>query len=95
MVFSMMINYQTNLEAAKEENFGECHYIKTTINHDSKADVQNINYIGEQSTTAAQFLQRFILNKTHGSFSIKVFSKYGGALNCGATDRSKTIKSIN
>ena len=33
---------------------------------DSKnADVQNINYVGGAgSTTAAQFLQRFILNKT-------------------------------
>ena len=29
------------------------------------ADVQNINYVGGAgSTTAAQFLQRFILNKT-------------------------------
>ena len=29
------------------------------------ADVQNINYVGGAgSTTAAQFLQRFIINKT-------------------------------
>ena len=29
------------------------------------ADVQNINYVGKAgSTTAAQFLQRFIINKT-------------------------------
>ena len=44
------------------------------------ADVQNINYVGGAgSTTAAQFLQRFILNKTpwgtsrycwHGFFKI-------------------------
>ena len=33
------------------------------------ADVQNINYVGGAgSTTAAQFLQRFILNKTPCSF---------------------------
>ena len=32
---------------------------------DSKnADMQNINYVGAGSTTAAQFLQRFIINKT-------------------------------
>ena len=28
------------------------------------ADVQNINYVGGAGSTAAQFLQRFILNKT-------------------------------
>ena len=58
---------------------------------DSKnADVQNINYIGGAgSTTAAQFLQRFILNKTpwaHLDIAGMAFSKYGGALNSsGAT----------
>ena len=44
---------------------------------DSKnADMQNINYVGGAgSTTAAQFLQRFILNKTPlGSFR---YSRYG------------------
>ena len=49
------------------------------------ADVQNINYIGGAgSTTAAQFLQRFILNKTpwaHLDIAGMAFSKYGGALN--------------
>ena len=55
---------------------------------DSKnADVQNINYIGGAgSTTAAQFLQRFILNKTpwaHLDIAGMAFSKYGGALNSG------------
>ena len=31
------------------------------------ADMQNINYVGGAgSTTAAQFLQRFILNKLRG-----------------------------
>tara|TARA_B100001057_G_scaffold232137_1_gene232346 strand:+ start:21 stop:1196 length:1176 start_codon:yes stop_codon:yes gene_type:complete len=58
---------------------------------DSKnADVQNINYVGGAgSTTAAQFLQRFILNKTpwaHLDIAGMAFSKYGGALNSrGAT----------
>ena len=52
-----------------------------------KADMQNINYIGGAgSTTAAQFLQRFILNKTpwaHLDIAGMAFSKYGGALNSG------------
>ena len=46
------------------------------------ADVQNINYVGGAgSTTAAQFLQRFILNKTpwaHLDIAGMAFSKYGG-----------------
>ena len=50
-----------------------------------KADMQNINYVGGAgSTTAAQFLQRFILNKTpwaHLDIAGMAFSKYGGALN--------------
>ena len=55
---------------------------------DSKiADVQNINYVGGAgSTTAAQFLERFILNKTpwaHLDIAGMAFSKYGGALNSG------------
>ncbi|OUX38593.1 MAG: leucyl aminopeptidase [Candidatus Pelagibacter sp. TMED273] len=58
---------------------------------DSKnADMQNINYIGGAgSTTAAQFLQRFIINKTpwaHLDIAGMAFSKYAGALNSsGAT----------
>jgi len=58
---------------------------------DSKnADMQNINYVGGAgSTTAAQFLQRFILNKTswaHLDIAGMAFSKYGGAINpTGAT----------
>jgi len=51
------------------------------------ADMQNINYVGGAgSTTAAQFLQRFILNKTswaHLDIAGMAFSKYGGALNTG------------
>ena len=55
---------------------------------DSKnADMQNINYVvGAGSTTAAQFLQRFVLNKTpwaHLDIAGMAFSKYGGALNSG------------
>ena len=56
----------------------------------NNADMQNINYLGGAgSTTAAQFLQRFILNKTpwaHLDIAGMAFSKYGGALNgSGAT----------
>ena len=51
------------------------------------ADMQNINYVGGAgSTTAAQFLQRFILNRTpwaHLDIAGMAFSKYGGALNSG------------
>jgi len=51
------------------------------------ADMQNINYVGGAgSTTAAQFLQRFILQKTpwaHLDIAGMAFSKYGGALNSG------------
>ena len=55
---------------------------------DSKnADMQNINYVGGAgSTTAAQFLQRFVLNNTpwaHLDIAGMAFSKYGGALNSG------------
>ena len=55
---------------------------------DSKnADMQNINYVGGAgSTTAAQFLKRFIINKTpwaHLDIAGMAFSKYGGALNSG------------
>jgi len=55
---------------------------------DSKnADMQNINYVGGAgSTTAAQFLQRFIINKTpwvHLDIAGMAFSKYSGALNPG------------
>ena len=51
------------------------------------ADMQNINSAGGAgSTTAAQFLQRFILNKTpwaHLDIAGMAVSKYGGALNSG------------
>ena len=56
----------------------------------NNADMQNINYVGGAgSTTAAQFLQRFVSNKTpwaHLDIAGMAFSKYGGALNpSGAT----------
>ena len=56
----------------------------------NNADMQNINYVGGAgSTTAAQFLQRFISSKTpwaHLDIAGMAFSKYGGALNpSGAT----------
>ena len=64
-------------------------------NHDKlmnskNADMQNINYVGGAgSTTAAQFLQRFIINKTpwaHLDIAGMAFSKYAGSLNSsGAT----------
>ncbi len=51
------------------------------------ADMQNINYVGGAgSTTAAQFLQRFIIKKTpwaHLDIAGMSFSKYAGALNSG------------
>ena len=60
------------------------------LRNSKNADMQNINYVGGAgSTTAAQFLQRFILNKTpwaHLDIAGMAFSKYGGALNSrGAT----------
>ena len=51
------------------------------------ADMQNINYVGGAgSITAAQFLQRFIINKTpwaHLDIAGMAFSKYAGAINPG------------
>ena len=51
------------------------------------ADMQNINYVGGAgSTTAAQFLQRFVINETpwaHLDIAGMAFSKYGGSLNSG------------
>ena len=51
------------------------------------ADMQNINYVGGAgSTTAAQFLQRFIINKTpwvHLDIAGMAFSKKAANLNPG------------
>ena len=49
------------------------------------------------STTAAQFLQRFILNKTpwaHLDIAGMAFSKYGGALNSGGAT-SYGVRSVS
>ena len=51
--------------------------------------MQNINYVGGAgSTTAAQFLQRFIINKTpwaHLDIAGMAFSKLGSLNSSGAT----------
>ena len=51
------------------------------------ADIQNINYVGGAgSITAAQFLQRFIINKTpwaHLDIAGMAFSKKAANLNPG------------
>ena len=53
------------------------------------ADMQNINYVGGAgSITAAQFLQRFIINKTpwaHLDIAGMAFSKYANLNPGGAT----------
>ena len=68
------------MENAFNENYDK-------LINSKNADMQNINYVGGAgSTTAAQFLQRFILNKTpwaHFDIAGMAFSKYGGALNPG------------
>ena len=72
------------LEKVLTKKYGECPFIKITINlmNSKYADVQNINYVGGAgSTTAAQFLQRFILNKTpwaHLDIAGMAFSKMAG-----------------
>jgi len=82
------------LEAGKEVNEKlwrmPLHKNYDKLINSKNADVQNINYVGGAgSTTAAQFLQRFILNKTpwaHLDIAGMAFSKYGGSLNSsGAT----------
>ena len=90
--FLIMINYQKNFDAGKK--VGEkvwrmpLHKNFDKLINSKNADMQNINYVGGAgSTTAAQFLQRFILNKTpwaHLDIAGMAFSKYGGALNSGA-----------
>ena len=68
------------MENAAAENYDK-------LINSKNADMQNINYVGGAgSTTAAQFLQRFILNKTpwaHLDIAGMAFSKYGGSLNSG------------
>ena len=60
------------------KNYGECHLHKNfdKLIDSKNADMQNINYVGGAgSTTAAQFLQRFVLNKTPWAHSR--YSWYG------------------
>ena len=87
-----MINYQKKYLNAGEKVEEKVWRMPLHKNYDKlmnskNADVQNINYVGGAgSTTAAQFLQRFILNKTpwaHLDIAGMAFSKYGGALNSG------------
>ena len=65
----MMINYQ-NKFIMQAKNVEEkvwrmpLHKNYDKLMNSKNADMQNINYVGGAgSTTAAQFLQRFILNK--------------------------------
>ena len=70
--FQMMIIYQNKFLDAGEQVEEKVWRMPLHKNYDKlmnskNADVQNINYVGGAgSTTAAQFLQRFILNKTPG-----------------------------
>jgi len=76
---------ERNLENEIKEMFKNKNFDK--LINSKNADMQNINYVGGAgSTTAAQFLQRFVLNKTpwaHLDIAGMAFSKYGGALNSG------------
>ena len=82
----MMINYQKEFINAgnniNEKVWRPLHKNYDKLIDSKYADVQNINYAGGAgSITAAQFLQRFILNKnTLGSFRYcrNGFFKYGG-----------------
>ena len=97
IVLSMQVYFPTILFSKQLINAGEkvgekVWRMPLNENYDKlyefkNADMQNINYVGGAgSTTAAQFLQRFILNKTpwaHLDIAGMAFSKYGGALNSG------------
>ena len=102
--FQMMINYLNKfiMQVKKvEEKVWRMplHKNYDKLMNSKNADVQNINYVGGAgSTTAAQFLQRFILNKTpwaHLDIAGMAFSKYGGAFKLRWCNRiwSKIIKS--
>ena len=65
----MMISYQEIFNAGEKVDEKvwrmPLHKNYDKLINSKNADVQNINYVGGAgSTTAAQFLQRFILNKT-------------------------------
>ena len=73
--FQMMIKLSKQIFNAGEKVEEKLWRMPLHKNYDKlmnskNADVQNINYVGGAgSTTAAQFLQRFIINKTSlGSF---------------------------
>ena len=93
--FLMMINYLINyiMQGIKvDEKVWRMPLKKILIKLiDSKMQICKILIMLVElgSTTAAQFLQRFILNKTpwaHLDIAGMAFSKYGGALNSsGAT----------
>ena len=88
MMISFLDKFFTQVKKLKKK-YGECLFIKNydKLMNSKNADVQNINYVGGAgSTTAAQFLQRFIINNTpwaHLDIAGMAFSKYGGALNSG------------
>ena len=91
-IFKMTINYlnkflMQGLKVDEKVWRMPLHKNYDKLMNSKNADVQNINYVGGAgSTTAAQFLQRFILNKTpwaHLDIAGMAFSKYGGALNSG------------
>ncbi len=94
-LFSNNDNLSTQIHEAGEKVEEKAWRLPLHSNYDKlmnskNADMQNINYVGGAgSTTAAQFLQRFILNKTpwaHLDIAGMAFSKYAGALNSsGAT----------
>ena len=69
----MMISYLNKFNAGEKVDEKvwrmPLHKNYDKLMNSKNADVQNINYVGGAgSTTAAQFLQRFILNKTLGTF---------------------------
>ena len=79
--------YQSGIETNEKVWRMPLHKNYDKLINSKNADMQNINYVGGAgSTTAAQFLQRFIVNKTpwaHLDIAGMAFSKYGGALNSG------------
>ena len=84
-LFQTMINCQKLIDSG--EKVGEklwrmpLHKFFDKLINSKNADMQNINYVGGAgSTTAAQFLQRFILNNTPWAHldNGMAFSKYGG-----------------
>ena len=75
------------METNKEIEIQAAVFRRMVSHLQNRTDVQNIDYVGGAgTTTAAQFLQRFIINKTpwaHLDIAGMAFSKYAGALNSG------------